>query len=178
MASKKSADVEKRPAEHSAAANITSTGKNGILNKERLQFAYRTMVLARFIDEKEMNLLKQGKILFHISGPGHEAAQVAIAMAMRPGHDWSYPYYRDLAFSLAMGSTAKDILCENMHRIEGPSSHGRQMPSHYGDKRYRIVGQSSPTGTQYLQAVGTAMGSRKEGNDEVTYVSSGEGSDE
>ncbi len=175
MASKKSDVLERTTSAKTGTAIVSSNGKNGVLNTERLLFAYRTMLLARFIDEKEMNLLKQGKILFHISGPGHEAAQVAIAMAMKPGYDWSYPYYRDLAFSLAMGSTAKDILCENMHRIEGPSSHGRQMPSHYGDKRYRIVGQSSPTGTQYLQAVGTAMGSRKEGNDEVTYVSSGEG---
>ncbi|KAB2921344.1 MAG: tungsten formylmethanofuran dehydrogenase [Bacteroidetes bacterium] len=146
-----------------------------ILTDAQLIAAYRTMLLARAIDEKEMILLKQGKILFHISGPGHEAVQTAMAMAMRPAYDWAYPYYRDLAFSLAFGSTAKGILCENMHRTEGPSSHGRQMPSHYGDKSLRIVGQSSPTGTQYLQAVGTAMGSVKEGNDEVTYVSSGEG---
>ncbi len=167
--------MEKKKPAQPAAGGKKSEALNGVLKKEQLLFAYRTMLLARFIDEKEMNLLKQGKILFHISGPGHEAAQVAIAMAMKPGYDWAYPYYRDLAFSLGLGSTAKDILCENMHRIEGPSSHGRQMPSHYGDKRYRIVGQSSPTGTQYLQAVGTAMGSRKEGNDEITYVSSGEG---
>ena len=176
MVSKKT-DVlgKKKPAPHANGLMKKANARIGELNTERLLFAYRTMVLARTIDEKEMNLLKQGKILFHISGPGHEAAQIAIAMAMKSGYDWAYPYYRDLAFSLALGSTAKDILCENMHRIEGPSSHGRQMPSHYGDKRYRIVGQSSPTGTQYLQAVGTAMGSRKEGKDEVTYVSSGEG---
>lgn len=176
MASKKQTVLEKKSeSRNTNGAAKKSSGDHASLGKEQLLAAYRTMLLARYIDEKEMNLLKQGKILFHISGPGHEAAQVAIAMALKSGHDWAYPYYRDLAFSLALGSTAKDILCENMHRIEGPSSHGRQMPSHYGDKRYRIVGQSSPTGTQYLQAVGTAMGSRKEGTDEVTYVSSGEG---
>jgi 2-oxoisovalerate dehydrogenase E1 component len=152
-----------------------TTPYKDLLNREQIVFAYRKMLLARSIDEKEMNLLKQGKILFHISGPGHEAVQVAMAMAMKPSYDWAYPYYRDLAFSLAYGSTARGILCENMHRTEGPSSHGRQMPSHYGDKLLRIVGQSSPTGTQYLQAVGTAMGSVKENTDEVTYVSSGEG---
>lgn len=179
MPHKKSAVVEKN---RSTIAELTN-GKmkyaevnyKSLLTNEQLIFAYRTMLLARTIDEKEMNLLKQGKVLFHISGPGHEAVQVATAMAMKPSYDWAYPYYRDLAFSLAYGSTAKGILCENMNRAEGPSSHGRQMPSHYGDKKLRIVGQSSPTGTQYLQAVGTAMGSVKEGNDEVTYVSSGEG---
>jgi 2-oxoisovalerate dehydrogenase E1 component len=178
MASKKSATVEapgSSAVESNGSKKYAAAGHAEMLTNERMIAAYKKMLLARMIDEKEMNLLKQGKILFHISGPGHEAVQVAMAMAMKPGSDWAYPYYRDLAFSLAYGSTAKDIFCENMHRSEGPSSHGRQMPSHYGDKKLRIVGQSSPTGTQYLQAVGTAMGSVKEGNDEVTYVSSGEG---
>ncbi|MHB1049871.1 MAG: alpha-ketoacid dehydrogenase subunit alpha/beta [Bacteroidota bacterium] len=178
MASKKSAVFEKSASavvDSNGSIQTASKGHSELLSGEQLITAYKTMLMARMIDEKEMNLLKQGKILFHISGPGHEAIQVATAMAMKPAYDWAYPYYRDLAFSLAYGSTAKDIFCENMHRIEGPSSHGRQMPSHYGDKKLRIVGQSSPTGTQYLQAVGTAMGSVKEGNDEVTYVSSGEG---
>jgi 2-oxoisovalerate dehydrogenase E1 component len=137
--------------------------------------AYRTMLLARTIDEKEMMMLRQGRILFHISGPGHEACQIAAAMAMRPGSDWAYPYYRDLAFSLQYGSTVREMFLENMHRSEGPGSHGRQMPSHYGHKQLRIVSQSSPTGTQYLQAVGTALGAVKDGTDEVVYVSSGEG---
>lgn len=178
MASKKSATVDSpgsSAVESNGSKKHAADGRDVLLTNEQLIAAYKKMLLARMIDEKEMNLLKQGKILFHISGPGHEAVQVAMAMAMKPGSDWAYPYYRDLAFSLAYGSTAKDIFCENMHRTEGPSSHGRQMPSHYGDKKLRIVGQSSPTGTQYLQAVGTAMGSVKEGNDEVTYVSSGEG---
>lgn len=143
--------------------------------KDFLLKAYRTIVFSRTIDEKEMTLLKQGKIFFHLSGPGHEAVQVAMALAMKSNYDWAYPYYRDLAFSLAYGSTPLEIFLENMNRVEGPSSHGRQMPSHYGNKNLRIVGQSSPTGTQYLQAVGTAMGAKKSGSDEIVYVSSGEG---
>ncbi|HLP16361.1 MAG TPA: dehydrogenase E1 component subunit alpha/beta [Bacteroidota bacterium] len=141
----------------------------------QLVAAYRTMLCARMIDEKEMMMLRQGRILFHISGPGHEACQIAAAMAMRPGVDWAYPYYRDLAFSLQYGTTVRELFLENMHRVEGPGSHGRQMPSHYGNKHLRIVSQSSPTGTQYLQAVGTALGAKMEGTDEVVYVSSGEG---
>ncbi len=141
----------------------------------QLVAAFRTMLLARTVDEKQMTMLRQGKILFHISGPGHEACQIAMAMAMRPGTDWAYPYYRDLAFSLQLGSTVRDMFLENMHRSDGPSSHGRQMPSHYGNKALRIVSQSSPTGTQFLQAVGTALGAVKEGVDEIVYVSSGEG---
>ena len=156
--------------------NVTlANGSNDLLTNEQLLRAYRTMFLSRSIDEKSMILLKQGKILFHISGPGHEACQIAVAMALRPGHDWAYPYYRDLAFALQYGSTAYEIFLESMHRVGGPSSNGRQMPSHYGNKALRIPAQSSPTGTQFLHAVGTAMGAVKEGTDEVVYVSSGEG---
>ncbi len=148
---------------------------NGQLTNAQLIQAFRTMHLSRSIDEKSMLLLKQGKILFHISGPGHEACQIAAAMALKPGYDWAYPYYRDLAFALQYGSTAYEIFLESMHRLGGPSSNGRQMPSHYGNKALRIPAQSSPTGTQFLQAVGTALGAVKEGKDEVVYVSSGEG---
>ena len=146
-----------------------------LISKELLLKAHRFILLSRKTDERELILLKQGKIFFHLSGPGHEAIQVASAMAMKPNYDWAYPYYRDLAFSLAYGSTPLEMFRENMNRVDGPSSHGRQMPSHYGNKNLRIVGQSSPTGTQYLQAVGTAMGAKKSGTDEIVYVSSGEG---
>lgn len=137
--------------------------------------AFMVMQRARMLDEKSMIMLKQGKIHFHISGPGHEAIQIAAAMAMRPGHDWAYPYYRDLAFALQLGVTPYEVFLEHMHRVGGPSSNGRQMPSHFGHKALRIPAQSSPTGTQFLQAVGTALGAVKDGSDEIVYASSGEG---
>lgn len=136
---------------------------------------YRLMFLSRKLDEKQITFLKQGKQFFHIGAPGHEAAQVAIAKAMKQGVDWAYPYYRDIAFALAFGETPQGILLEALHRAAGPSSGGRAMPCHYGNKKLRIPSQSSCTGTQFLQAVGTAMGAVKEGTDEVVYVSSGEG---
>jgi 2-oxoisovalerate dehydrogenase E1 component len=134
------------------------------------------MYTSRKCDDKILLLLKQGKVFFHIGGSGHEAAQVATALAMTPGHDWAYPYYRDMAFSLAFGYTVEEIFMEALHRAQGPSSGGFAMPFHWGHKKWRIVSQSSPTGTQYLEAVGTAMGAVKDGTDEVVYVSSGEGS--
>ncbi len=142
---------------------------------ERLIEAYRTMFTARKTDDKILLLLKQGKVFFHIGGSGHEAAQVAAAFAMKPGHDWAYPYYRDLAFSLGLGYTVEEIFLEALHRAKGPSSAGFAMPFHYGHKKWRIVSQSSPTGTQFLEAVGTALGAVKDKTDEVVYVSSGEG---
>ena len=151
------------------------TGQSALAS-ERLVDAYRVMFTARKTDDKILLLLKQGKVFFHIGGSGHEAAQVAMASAMKPGYDWAYPYYRDLAFSLSFGCTVEEIFLEALHRANGPSSNGFAMPFHYGHKQWRIVSQSSPTGTQYLQAVGTALGAVKEGKDEVVYVSSGEGS--
>jgi 2-oxoisovalerate dehydrogenase E1 component len=145
------------------------------LNREVLIDVYKKMLTSRIMDEKTLILLRQGKAFFHIGGSGHEAAQIAAALAMKPGYDWAYPYYRDIAFALQYGSTPEHIFLETLHRAGGRSSGGRQMPSHYGDKELRIIAQSSPTGTQYLQAVGTALGAVKDGTDEVVYVSSGEG---
>lgn len=145
------------------------------LSREQILNAYSNAVAARLIDQKILALLKQGKCFFHIGGSGHEIAQTAMALAMKPGYDWAYPYYRDLAFSLQFGYTVEEIMLEALHRKGGPSSNGYAMPFHYGHKKWRIVAQSSPTGTQYLEAVGTAMGAVKAGKDEVVYVSSGEG---
>lgn len=136
---------------------------------------YRTMLMARKLDEKMLIMLKQGKSFFHIAGAGHEAAQIAVARSMIKEKDWAYPYYRDLAFVLSFGETPHDIVSCFLARECDPNSGGRQMPAHYGKTEARIVSQSSPTGTQYLQAVGTALGAVKEGLDEVVYVSSGEG---
>ncbi len=142
---------------------------------EQLIGAYRNAVAARLLDRKILALLMHGKVFFHIGGSGHEIAQVGTALALRPGHDWAYPYYRDLAFSLQLGYTIEEVVLEALHRKDGPASRGYAMPFHYGYPKWRIVARSSPTGTQYLQAVGTAMGAVKDGKDEVVYVSSGEG---
>ncbi|OGU25592.1 MAG: tungsten formylmethanofuran dehydrogenase [Ignavibacteria bacterium GWA2_54_16] len=146
-----------------------------LLPKDELLRSYRTMLAARRADEKILILLKQGKCFFHIGGSGHEAAQVAAASALKPGHDWAFPYYRDMAFALHMGHSLEDMFLISLHRAEDPATGGRLPQGHFGRKDLRIPTQSSPTGTQYLQAVGVALGARKERTDEVVYVSSGEG---
>ncbi|MCF7804506.1 MAG: dehydrogenase E1 component subunit alpha/beta [Candidatus Marinimicrobia bacterium] len=133
------------------------------------------MRLARGMDNKMLTLLKQGKSYFHIGTSGHEAAQIALGFAMQPGHDWFYPYYRDLTFCLTLGVTPKDTLLQFLSRDADPASGARQMPQHFGDSELHIVSQSSPTGTQYLQAAGCAMGNLKKSTDEIVMVSSGEG---
>ena len=145
------------------------------LNKDTLLKLYKNMVVSRFLDDKMMIMLKQGKSFFHIGASGHEAIQTAAAFAMKPGYDYSYPYYRDLTFALQFGMTPLENMLLFLARAEDPSSGGRQMSNHYGHAGQHIVSQSSSTGTQYLQAVGCAMASKKMGSDEIVYVSSGEG---
>jgi 2-oxoisovalerate dehydrogenase E1 component len=167
-----------------ATPTIASKPAAATLSSAQLLDAYRNMYLSRRLDDKEIQLKRQNRIFFQISGAGHEAILTAAGMVIRPGSDWSLPYYRDRAFCLEQGVTPAEMLYEAVGAAIDPASGGRQMPSHWGHRKYNIVSSSSPTGTQFLQAVGVAEASLRakllgitEGftEDEVVYVSTGEG---
>jgi 2-oxoisovalerate dehydrogenase E1 component len=170
------------------------------LSREQLVQAYRVIFTSRRIDDREIVLKRQQKIFFQMSGAGHEAIGVAAGLALKPGYDWFYPYYRDRALCLALGAKPYEMFLQAVGAANDPSSGGRQMPSHWSYPRLHVVTQSSPTGSQILQAVGCAEGGRyftrhpnaaeiPQGssidyrqfksvsfeNDEVTYVSLGDG---
>lgn len=145
------------------------------LSKDDLLAALKNMMQSRITDEKHMTLVKQGKSFFHIGVSGHEATQTAIAMSLEKKKDWGWTYYRDMAFSFGMGFSLKDYFLLALGKAEDPATGGRQMPGHYGHPEWNLPTQSSPTGTQFLNAVGTGLAAKKKGLDDITYVSSGEG---
>ncbi len=158
------------------------------LDRESLLSAFRLMLLSRALDDKEIQLKHQNKIFFQINSVGHEAVLVAAGMLLKSGYDWFYPYYRDRPLTLALGTTPFEQLLASVGAAADPSSGGRQMPSHWGHAKLNIVNQSSPTGTQFLHAVGAGKAGQYLAavneieelkdtfhSDEIVYVSGGDG---
>jgi 2-oxoisovalerate dehydrogenase E1 component alpha subunit len=146
------------------------------LTKETLLEMYWIMLLSRRLDERAWVLHRQGKIAFHISGIGHEAAQVAAAFALRRGEDWVAPYYRDLAMMIALGLTPREFALGLMGKKGEPNSGARQMPSHWSLRRANVVSHSSPVATQTPHAAGIGLAIKMRGDDKVVLTTVGEGS--
>lgn len=144
-------------------------------DKKELLEVLKMMLRSRTIDNKAMRLLKQGKTFFHIAAEGHEAVQIALGSHLDSKKDWLFPYYRDLGTVLMAGLTPEEVFLGTFAKAKDPASGGRQLPVHWGMINAQLPSQSSPTGTQFLQAVGTALASKRKGIKSVSYVSSGEG---
>lgn len=146
------------------------------LSHQQVIDMYKYMRMARMYDERCLVLQRAGKINFHVSGIGQEAAQVAAAFALDREKDYFLPYYRDYGFVLAVGMTLRELMLSLFAKAEDPNSGGRQMPGHFGSKRLRIVTGSSPVTTQVPHAVGIALAAKMKKKDYVSFVTFGEGS--
>ncbi len=189
------ATMKTRP-KAAAVADLPAKTYEGLAPEQLIQI-YRLMYQSRCIDDREILLKRQQRVFFQISCAGHEALLVAAGMVLKSGYDWFYPYYRDRTLCLALGMTSEEMLMSAVGAADDPNSGARQMPSHWGSKKLNIVTQSSPTGTQFVQAIGCAEAGRyfsrrpqaaqkRQGDysefkevvfhgDEVTYVSTGDG---
>ncbi len=170
-------------------ATEVRAGKHRGLDAASLVAAYRNIYLSRRFDDKEIQLKRQNKIYFQINSVGHEAVGTAAGMVLKGGYDWFDAYYRDRALILQLGVTPYEMFLQSVGAKDDPASAGRQMPAHWGHKRWNIISKSSCTGTQFLHAVGAAEGGWRKSRirelagegtssfhpDEVSYVSGGEG---
>ncbi len=154
---------------------VSDNGRRTSLSNEKLLEVLKMMITTRVYDNKAMNYLRQGKTFFHIAASGHEAVQMVVGILLDSKKDWLFPYYRDLGVVLMAGVTPKEVFLQTFAKAEDPASGGRQLPMHWGHPNINLPSQSSPTGTQFLQAVGVALANKRQGIDAITYVSSGEG---
>jgi 2-oxoisovalerate dehydrogenase E1 component alpha subunit len=145
------------------------------LSEDQLLDVYYKMLLSRTVAQRERMLNRLGKGPFAITGEGHEATQVGVAYALRPGQDWALPYYRDIGVAITLGQSPRDLLLALLSRAEDISSGGRNMPSHFSDPKLKIVAGSATVATQVPHAAGIALASKLRGLDEVTAVFFGDG---
>jgi len=154
---------------------MTKMPETAGLNGDQLLDVYYKMLLARTVGQRERMLNRMGKGPFAVTGEGHEALQVGTAYALKLGHDWVVPYYRDIGVALTIGKTPRDLLLAHLSRAEDISSGGRNMPSHFSDPALRIVSGSAPVATHLPHGAGIALASKLRGLDEVTVVYTGDG---
>jgi len=143
------------------------------LDDETLLRMYRMMLTTRVMDERMMNLQRQGRIFFYLASTGQEACSIGTGAAFEAA-DWVVPGYRQPGLFLWRGVAIKSIVAQ-CYGNAWDNTKGRQMPVHYSFKDQNMVSISSPIGTQLIQAAGVGMAMRRRGDKQavLTYIGDG-----
>jgi len=136
---------------------------------------WRLALVARALDERLWILSRQGRANFVLTARGHEVAQIATALTLRPGIDSAWFYYRDLAAALALGVSPYEVFLGALGRAADPHSGSRQLTAHFSSPRLGIGSVSSVVAGGIPHAVGAAYAARVLGQDAVAMAYFGDG---
>ncbi|MBS2032800.1 MAG: thiamine pyrophosphate-dependent dehydrogenase E1 component subunit alpha [Deltaproteobacteria bacterium] len=139
---------------------------------------HELMVEARALEERLIQMYKQGHGYFWIGGPGEEAFNVPLGLLMKkgqgPAYDYLHAHYRQSGTVLALGEEPIGALRQMKNTATDPYSRGRNFAGHFSKKEWNIAPVSSPIEVQYSMAPGTAWMQKRHGGDGISIVTGGD----
>jgi len=136
------------------------------------------MVKARVLEERLIQMYKQGDGYFWIGGPGEEAFNVPLGLLIHKGqgpqYDYCHFHYRQSGTLLAMGTDPVDAMRQMKNTATDPYSGGRNFVGHFSRREWNVVPVSSPIEVQYSMAPGTAIANKRAGGRGITIVTGGD----
>jgi pyruvate dehydrogenase E1 component alpha subunit len=143
------------------------------LSDQEVDYLYRQMVTTRHMDERLVQLQRQGRIGFHVGSQGEEASILGSAFVMAR-QDFLFPCYREFGAALMRGLPLQKFI-DNMFGNANDTVQGRQMPNHTTCREVGWCSISSPVGTQITQAVGFAWAAKIRRENAAALVYFGDG---
>ena len=148
------------------------------LSPDLLLKLHSLMVKARVLEERLIQMYRQGDGFFWIGGPGEEAFNVPLGLLIHKGrgpqYDYCHFHYRQSGTLLAMGADPINALRQMKNTATDPYSGGRNFVGHYSIREWNVVPVSSPIEVQYSIAPGTAIANKRAGGRGITIVTGGD----
>jgi len=151
---------------------------NAPLPRELLVRMHDLMIKSRVLEERLIQMYKQGHGYFWIGGPGEEAFNVPLGLLMKKGqgpeYDYLHAHYRQSGTILALGEEPIGALRQMKNTATDPYSGGRNFAGHFSIRRWNVAPVSSPIEVQYIMAPGTALAQKRHGGGGITIVTGGD----